>query len=168
MKKLVKYKDYVFGDATDKDASKYTDRYEHCTDMREFNPPPRLLKIITDPKSAESKVYARNKEKHLENWLEDEGMLQKIVGIGQYIVDYNKETGEDINVILIFRKEVLKNYGKNVQARINEVLDGNYCTILTKDMDKDDVRDILEAKMPKKKLKKLDKRANKLAKKLYK
>lgn len=167
-KKLVKYKDYAIGDATDKDSgSKYT-KYNNTLEMREFNATPKLLGLANDPKSEESKITAKRIDRYLDQWLGDENIKVRIVAMGQYIVDYNKKCGEDINIILVLRKEVFKCYAKTLRDRINEVLDTNIAVLLTKDLDDDELREILETPLKKKKLKKLAERVEKLAKKLNK
>lgn len=163
-KKLVKYKDFAIGDSTDRDSSKYT-QYNHATEMREFNPTPKLLKIASDPKSEESKVYERRIEKHLDVWLNNEALIQRIVGIADYIVDYNKSVGQDVNVIIVLRKDAFKCYAKKLRDQINNILDAKICTCLNKDMEKDELREILESPMKKKKLKALEERVKKLKKK---
>ena len=135
-KKLVKYKDFAIGDSTDRDSSKYT-QYNHATEMREFNPTPKLLKIASDPKSEESKVYERRIEKHLDVWLNNEALIQRIVGIADYIVDYNKSVGQDVNVIIVLRKDAFKCYAKKLRDQINNILDAKICTCLNKDMEKE-------------------------------
>lgn len=167
-KKLIEYKDYVLGDATDRGDDALDSKFNKVTDMGEFNPPPKLQKIVTDPNREETRIYKRNINKHMENWLNDEALISKIVAIGDYIVDYNDKMGEDVNIFLILRKNMFKAYSKNLKDRINEILDCNICACVDKDMDKMEFKSLVKKKMTKKKLKALKKRVKKLKKRFMK
>ena len=167
-KKLIEYKDYVLGDATDRGDDYLSEKYNSVADMGEFVPPPKLQKIVTEPNREETRIYRRNIKKHKDNWLGDEALVSKVVSIGDYIVDYNEQVGEDVNVFLILRKNMFKAYAEDLKKRINEILDCKICECVDKDMPQSEFKALVRKPLKKKKRKALKERVRKLKKRLFK
>lgn len=163
VEKWVRYKDFVIADATEhynETMSSYGNRLEAA----DLNASPTLVKIATDPDSAESKIKLKHLDKYLEKWFEQDGFGLKLNYIVEIMLRSYEDYGEDANVFIVLRPTVFGAYHKAMIEEINNRYGVNIAYALSKGTPKEDAKEILSKEPNKDDMKKLQKRAKKFAK----
>ena len=148
-KKLVVAKDFLIVDATDDYDSKLSE-FGNRTPSPELTPTPVLKKIILDPDSTEAKIKRRNMKHYIENWLEDEGLLMRILFCCDMMCTVYENTGEDMNIFIVMRKKEYAELGGVLKERIDRATTKDFpvAYLLTKNTPKEEREKILNKKMP--------------------
>lgn len=106
-KKLIIPKDYFIFDATDDDEAKL-DRFTNTITMSGFNPPAKLVKLISKNEDLEDIIDIDKMEKLEDNFFNglqfNNAVLSTVAG----------QLENDVNIFIVLRNKVFKNYRKRI------------------------------------------------------
>lgn len=106
-KKLVIPKDYIIFDATDDDDAKL-DKFTNCVTMSGFNPPAKLVKLISKGDDVDDIIDMDKLEKLEDNFFNgmqfNNAILTTVAG----------QLENDVNLFIVLRNKVFKNYRKRI------------------------------------------------------
>lgn len=147
-RKWILVKDFLIADASDAPDSEITEMGNRI-DCGELVPTPKLCKIALDPTGQEARIMRNNLNRYLDSWLGDDSVLMRINYLADVLSRNFMQTGEDINVFIVMRKEFYRNYGEHIANTIKEQLgDLDVVRFLTKKMEKDAQKRILSETFP--------------------
>lgn len=129
-------KDFLIADATEDYDGPVSD-YGNRIMAVDFVPPPTLKKIARDPDSKEAKIKARNLNRYLELWLNDESLLARLVFFTDVIERNWDSNREDTNIFIVMKKTEYALLATPFMRYINETYGMDIAHLLTHKMDKE-------------------------------
>lgn len=143
IERWVKPKDFLICDAT----SAYDGaihQYGNVIDCDDLAGTPTLQKIALDPNSDESRIKRQHLGKYLDTWLGDESFNLKIYHLAKNMLKLHSDTGEDLNVFIVYTDPMFYGLGSYIVQHINETYGIPIAVAMTHKLDKHTRRDILE------------------------
>ena len=143
IEKWVKPKDFLICDATSAyDGS--MSAYGNVIDCDDLAGTPTIQKIALDPNSDESKIKRVHLGKYLDTWLNEEAFNLKIYHLAKNMLKLHNDTGDDLNVFIVYTDPMFYGLGSYIVQHINETYGIPIAVSMTHKLDKHTRRDILE------------------------
>ena len=143
IEKWVKPKDFLICDATSAyDGS--MSAYGNVIDCDDLAGTPTIQKIALDPNSDESKIKRVHLGKYLDTWLNEEAFNLKIYHLAKNMLKLHIDTGDDLNVFIVYTDPMFYGLGSYIVQHINETYGIPIAVSMTHKLDKHTRRDILE------------------------
>ena len=142
IQKWVRPKDFLICDATSAYDGSMT-QYGNVIDCDDLAGTPTLQKIALDPNSDESRIKRQHLGKYLDTWLGDESFNLKIYHLAKNMLKLHNDTGEDLNVFIVYTDPMFYGLGSYIVDHINDSYGIPIATSMTHKLDKPVIKEIL-------------------------